>query len=322
VEVTRSVARLVPRVPKIVRNLRRHLAQPTMPNIDIGAHCFMPFPCPARAFCWQHVPPHSVFTIPRLTPRKLNMLLKLGILRVHDIPAKFPLTASQRAYITRVVNGQIEIAYDRIAQRLTSLEYPLYFLDFETYAYAVPRFEGMRPYQQLPFQYSLHVLEADGSLHHLEYLHTSTDDPRPALAKRLVQDIGPVGSVIVYNARFERGVLVELARRLPAQQPALRRMIVRLWDQLDIFRTDYLDPAFEGSNSIKRVLPVLAPELSYDDLVVKRGDQAQAVWQMLLQTRDPARRKELAQALRAYCHRDTLAMTAIHEALARLVEPK
>lgn len=321
VDVTRSVARLLPRVPKTVRNLRRHVAQPNIPTVNIGSHCFLPFPCPARTYCWQHVPPHSVFTIPRITPRKLNMLLKLGILRVQDIPLNFPLTAPQRAYIGRVVKGQSEIAYDRIAQRLASLEYPLYFLDFETYAYAIPRFQGMRPYQQLPFQYSLHVLEADGTLRHLEYLHMTADDPRPALARRLVQDIRPVGSVVVYNARFERGVLHELARWLPGQQIELRRMIARLWDQLDIFRSDYLDPAFEGSNSIKRVLPVLAPELSYDDLAVKRGDQAQAVWQLLLQATDPAQREELAQKLRAYCHRDTLAMAAIHQALERLVEP-
>jgi hypothetical protein len=180
----------------------------------------------------------------------------------------------------------------------------------------------MRPYQQLPFQYSVHVLEADGTMQHREYLHTTGDDPRPALAKQLVKEIGPCGSVVVYNARFERGVLLELARALPKHQPALRGMMARLWDQLDIFRNDYLDPAFEGSNSIKKVLPVLVPELSYDDLHVKRGDQAQTVWQMLLNAKDEERREELAAQLRAYCERDTFAMAAIHEALGRLVEPE
>ena len=98
-------------------------------------------------------------------------------------------------------------------------------------------------------------------------------------------------------------------------------MITRLWDQLDVFRTDYLDPAFEGSNSIKRVLPVLAPHLRYDDLAVQRGDQAQAIWQLLLQTDDPMERARLARDLLAYCHLDTLAMAAIHEALVSLRDP-
>lgn len=322
VDVTRAVARLLRRVAKNVRELRRTLAQPTLPKIEIGPHCFMPFLCPARSHCWQHVPPHSIFTIPRLSPRKLMALIKLGVLSVQDIPPDFPLSAPQRAYIARALSGQSEINYARIAEQLASLQYPIYFLDFETYAYAVPRFTGMRPYQQLPFQYSLHILEADGTLRHTEYLHITDDDPRPALAQRLSEEIGAEGSVVVYNARFERGVLHELARALPKHQLALRAMMARLWDQLDIFREHYLDPAFEGSNSIKKVLPVLVPELSYDDLTVKRGDQAQAVWQMLLQAKDPTRKKELAEGLLAYCKRDTLAMTAIHDALKRLVEPE
>jgi hypothetical protein len=321
VDVTRAVARVMRRVTKNVKMLHRNLAQPTMPNVGIGIHCFSPFACPARGYCWQHVPPHSIFTIPRLSPRKLSALLKMGILGVQEIPPSFPLSAPQRAYIARVVSGKAEINDRAIASQLAALRYPLYFLDFETYAYTIPRFEGMRPYQQLPFQYSLHVLNADGTLRHLEYLHTSDDDPRLALAQQLAHDIGSVGSVVVYNARFERGVLHELARALPGEQLALRGMMARLWDQLDIFRHDYLDPAFEGSNSIKRVLPVLVPALSYDDLAVKRGDQAQAVWQMLLQTKDPALRQALADQLRAYCHRDTLAMVEIHHALARLVKP-
>lgn len=322
VDVTRAVARMLKRVEKNVRALRRTLGQKAMPSVEIGTHCLMPFPCPARNFCWQHVPPHSIFTIPRISPRKLALLSKMGILSVHDIPPSFPLSAPQRAYVARVISGQPLIHYASIGQRLASLQYPLYFLDFETYAYAIPRFDGMRPYQQLPFQYSLHVLAADGTLRHHEYLHTGDDDPRNALAKQLAKDIGEVGSVVVYNARFERGVLHELARAVPARQNALRGMIARLWDQLDIFRYDYLDPAFEGSNSIKKVLPVLAPDLSYDDLAVKRGDQAQAVWQLLLQSSDPVRKQELAEQLRAYCERDTLAMAAIHDALLRLVEPE
>ena len=322
VDVTLATARLQRRVAKHVRDLRRMLAQPAMPTIGIGTHCFEPFPCPARGHCWQHVPAHSIFTIPRLGPRKLMTLLKMGILSVHEIPPTFPLSAPQRAYIARAVSGQAEIHYGPIAQRLATLQYPLYFLDFETYAYAIPRFDAMRPYQQLPFQYSLHVMEADGSVRHVEYLHTTQDDPRLALAGQLVGHLGEVGSVVVYNARFERGVLHELARALPQHQQALRGMMARLWDQLDIFREEYLDPAFEGSNSIKKVLPVLVPALSYEDLTVKRGDQAQSVWQALLQSKDPVRRQELADNLRAYCHRDTLAMTAIHDALVRLVEPE
>ncbi len=319
VDVTKLVRRLMRRVPSQVRMMQRRLRQETMPKVAIGTHCYTPFGCPVRGHCWRDVPMHSVFTIPRLSPHKLTLLLKRGLVRVQDIPADFPLSPSQWAYIRRVVDGRAEIVPTRIAARLEELAFPIYFLDFESFAYAVPRFEGMRPYQQLPFQYSCHVLEADGGLVHREYLHTSTDDPRTALADRLIHDIGPVGSIVVYHAAFERTVLLDLARAFPAHGATLRAMAARLWDQLEIFQNDYLDPAFEGSNSIKRVLSVLAPELSYDDLDVKRGDQAQAVWQQLLQAREGEVRNALADQLRAYCARDTLAMVAIHRHLLGVV---
>jgi hypothetical protein len=319
VDVTKPVARLLPQVAQRVERLQTRLAGQRMPRVPIGPQCSIPHPCPATKHCWQDVPRHAIFTIPRITPDKLRELTKLGILRVQDIPADFPLSPYQWAYVRRVVEGKAEIAVDRVAQRLEVLEYPIYFLDFETYSYAVPQFDGMRPFQQLPFQYSVHVLEVDGTLQHREFLYTDTDDPRPALARQLVADIGPTGSVVVYHARFERTVLRELARALPTQHTALQGMVARLWDQLDVFRYDYLDPAFEGSNSIKRVLPALVPELSYDDLAVRRGDQAQTVWQTLIRSDDADLRAELAAGLRAYCGRDTLAMVAIHQVLTDLV---
>jgi hypothetical protein len=317
-DVTRQVARLVRKAPKTVAALRKTLAQPSAPQIDIGVHCHHPFPCPVRSHCWKDVPAESIFTIPRLSARKIAALVRMGVLRVHDIPASFPLSPAQWAYVGRVVAGAAEIDQKAIARRIGELAYPIYFFDFETYSYAVPRFWGMRPYQQLPFQYSVHVLEAGGCVHHAEYLHVDGTDPRAVLAHALVNDIGPTGSVVVYNARFERSVLRDLAFTQPVYRQRLRSIATRLWDQLGIFERHYLDPRFEGSNSIKRVLPVLAPHLSYQDLAVRRGDVAQAVWAELIASTDPAVKAQLACDLRAYCQRDTQAMLEIHLALVRL----
>ncbi len=319
-DVTAQVERVLRGVPRRVAALQRTLRQRRMPAVGIGPHCQLPHTCPAIGHCWQHVPRHSIFTIPRITPDKLKALLKLGALHVREVPADFPLSGSQWAYIRRVATGRAEIATDRIAARLAELTYPIYFLDFETYAYAVPRHDGMRPYQQLPFQYSLHVLHADGTLTHTDYLHMDPEDPRPALAARLTAAIGATGSVVAYHAAFERSVLLNLARALPERRKALRGIAARLWDQLDVFRFDYLDPEFEGSNSIKRVLPVLVPGLTYDDLAVRRGDHAQALWQALIRSDDPIQRDQLAADLAAYCYRDTQAMVEIHRALTRLVD--
>lgn len=320
VDVTPRVARLLHHIPQRVARFQRRMAQRSVPRINIGPHCWLPYPCPVKAHCWQHVPRHSIFTIPRLPPDKVRRLLRCGILAARDVPADFPLTPAQRAYVEQVIAGRAAIDHAAIAERLAQLVYPIYFLDFETYAFAVPRFDGMRAYQQLPFQYSLHRLDADGRLTHMDFLYTGTGDPRPLLAAQLLEQIGPTGSVVVYNEHFERTVLQEVAHDFPEYRRGLRDIVARLWDQLEIFRNHYLDPAFEGSNSIKAVLPVLAPGLSYKDLAVGRGDQAQAVWRMLIDSRDAALRDELASALRAYCQRDTLAMVAIHQALLRLIE--
>lgn len=318
-DVTRAVTRLLRKLPQTVEKLRGQLAQPHAPNVLIGAHCTYPHLCPAKSYCWQHVPAQSIFTIPRLSARKIALLVRRGILRIQDIPPGFPLTPPQRAYVERVLAGAPAIDRRAIARRLRELSFPIYFFDFETYAYAVPRFWGMRPYQQLPFQYSLHVLEADGTVRHMDYLHMDGSDPRAGLAHALVSHIGPTGSVVVYNARFERSVLRDLAHTQPVYRQRLRSIGARLWDQLEIFERFYLDPRFEGSNSIKRVLPVLAPHLTYADLAVKRGDQAQVVWGEMIAVRDAARKAQMAAALRAYCARDTQAMLAIHQALCRLV---
>lgn len=319
-DVTRQVTRLVRKVPKTVAALREQLAKADEPDVPIGAHCTTPYPCPVKSYCWRDVPADSIFTIPRLSARAIAALVRMGVLRVQDIPADFNLSAAQRAYVARVAAGKPEIDTAAIAARLGELRYPIYFLDFETLGWAVPRYWGMRPYQHVPFQYSVHVLEEDGTLRHAEFLHEQDTDPRAPLAQALVKHIGPRGSVVVYNARFERTVLLDLAHLLPAYRKRLRSMAHRLWDQLAIFQEHYLDPRFEGSNSIKRVLPVLAPHMSYDDLSVRRGDQAGSVWAELIASRDPARKAELAAGLRAYCQRDTEAMVEIHRVLQRVVE--
>lgn len=289
------------------------------PDIAIGRHCNAPHACPFQQHCWAHVPETSIFTIPRLSQEKQDELVRRGILDLRDLPADYELTTAQRAYVDFVCAGKPRIDRQGIRTRLGELVYPLYFFDFETYSPAIPHLHGMRPYQNYPFQYSCHILHADGTLEHKEYLHEDTADPRPALTQQLIQDLGRAGSVIVYNASFERSVLRALAAALPRHAPHLERIIDRIWDQLALIRRCYDHPRFLNSKSIKRVLPVLVPELSYADLNVQRGDEAQVAWRAMLEEDDPQSRSALAASLRAYCERDTLAMVKIHQVLCDLV---
>jgi hypothetical protein len=162
-------------------------------------------------------------------------------------------------------------------------------------------------------------LDKDQTVRHCEYLHVDGGDPRPGLVQALLRDLASVGSVVVYNATFEREVLRGLARLYPNCRTVLENVIDRLWDQHEIFRQHYFDPRFAGSTSIKKVLPVLVPGLSYGELAIQKGDDAQGVWLDLLAATDPARKEQMAQDLRAYCRLDTQAMLEIHRALVTLV---
>jgi hypothetical protein len=318
-DVTRDVMKAQRKVTRNLKVIRTVLAQPDEPDVPIGCHCDQPFGCPLKSYCWRNVPEMSIFTIPRLSEAKITDLVRRGILSVYDVPHTYPLSPLQRHYVDRVISGKAQIDKPRIRKRLAGLVYPIHFLDFETISFAVPRYVGLAPYQAAPFQYSLHILEKDQTLRHHDYLHQEGSDPRGGLLQALLADLGEVGSVVVYNATFEREVLRGLARLYPSCREQMESVIDRLWDQHEIFRRYYFDPRFAGSTSIKKVLPVVAPGLSYAGLAIQRGDDAQGVWLDMLAHKDPAQRAQMADDLRAYCELDTLAMVEIHRALDAIV---
>ena len=320
-DVTDQVDQLMGDVPNNMETFEAILDRDVEPEVLIGRHCEEPHSCPFIEYCWRDVPECcSIFTIPNLRWPKRNELVERGILSIRDLPNDFPLTENQRDYVNMVLNNQPEIDHATIRDLLSELEYPIHFFDFESDNPAIPRFEGLRSYQQFPFQYSCHILQCDGSLTHHEYLHTNTTDPRLPLVESLLNHISDVGSVVVYSASFERRILEDLAQYFPERSAALQSIISRLWDQLVIFRNRYKHPEFYGSNSLKDVLPVLVPSLSYEDLDIQEGNDAQAVWNTMINTTDEEARNGMINNLKKYCKRDTLATVEIHKALLRQVE--
>lgn len=313
-DITTEVMAALPRVAEDVEHMKQLLGKQDVPDISIGRHCTRPRTCVFYEHCWQDVQGLTIYDIPRLSAKKTEQLEALDARYLQDVPADFPLTATQRGFVARFVQELIDIDSLVIQQMLNELVYPLYFLDFETIDYAVPRFEQCKPYQQVPFQYSCHILAEDGTLTHVEYLHTEADDPRRPLAQALINHIGSKGHLVAYNSSFEASVLRHLAEVVPEHAPALLAMAERLWDQLPIFRKHYKDYRFGKSNSLKAVLPVVA-NLTYKELAVQNGSQAQVIWQNMLLLDDPIEKAQRAQELKAYCHLDTLAMVEIHDVL-------
>lgn len=216
------------------------------------------------------------------------------------------------------VTGEPYFHAEGTATELARYGHSAYFLDFETISFAVPRWAHTRPYQQLPFQFSLHIVESDGRLEHQGFLDLSGDDPSQTCAIELIRLCGTVGPIFAYNAGFESRVIRELGERFPDLATKLNAIAARLVDLLPIARRHYYHPSQHGSWSIKAVLPALCPDLSYSNLDgVQDGNMAQAAYQEAIAAATTSERKaEIQQQLHEYCKLDTFAMVRMWETFA------
>jgi len=270
-----------------------------------------------------HIPEYSVHDISRIgnSKKKLTDLIDSGVYTLDEIPVDFSLTDNQRNQVDVYKAGRAMVNPISIAEELDKLIYPLYFLDYETYPCAVPRFDGFSPYNQIPFQYSLHILESpEAEPSHKDFLYEGTNDPSPDLFAALSRDIGPVGSVLVWNKKFEQGINQQLASRLPAAAPFMSDVNSRVYDLMDIFTAQlYVHPGFKGKTSIKNVLPTLVPELSYKELNIKEGGTASQRWNQIATNRaTEAEKRQIVSDLKTYCGLDTYAMYVIWKHLYNL----
>jgi len=218
------------------------------------------------------------------------------------------------------IRNETFIDKDAIQKFVEDLNYPIYHLDFETFTSAVPIFDGSRPYQQLVFQYSLHIEHEDGKLEHKEYLaETNGEDPRIQFIDRLMEDCGTSGDVLVYNVGFERGKLNDLIEFSPLHALQIQEIINRLKDLMVPFQQRWCyTPDMQGSYSIKKVLPALVPELSYKDLNIQEGGTASNTFTQMLQGNFEGDIEQIRKDLLAYCELDTLAMVRILNVLKTL----
>lgn len=319
-DLTKEMRKHLGEVPGNLAAFKAVLASDAEPSIRLGSRCSSPYECAFFDYCsklWK-LPEVSVFDIPYLGADKRDALIERDILDLHDLPPDADIGSRGETFVRLFLSGSKSIDEAGIRSWLSGLTFPLYFLDFETDGPAIPRLPGLGPFGSIPFQFSLHILHEDGRLVESEgFLHTDQSDPRPHIARALVDQIGPVGSIIAYNASFEKRVISELSAFLPELAQGLQELIPRFADLLDVFRKHYIDPAFKGSNSIKAVLPVLCPDLSYKTLDVRNGEDAQAAWARLISCEDAEEKTRLAQCLRAYCGLDTLAMVRIYEVLVQ-----
>lgn len=262
-----------------------------------------------------------IYNIASPNPFALGQLEDLHIDQIKDIPDEFKLKPKQKWQVDANKSGKRHTDKKKIKEFLDTFKYPLYFLDYETLTGVIPPFEGLQPYTQLPFQYSLHILESPkAKLKHKEYLHTENSDPTIPLVKQLEKDIGSEGTILVWNESFEKSCNDLMGVMLPKNAWFLKSVNSRIKDLMIPFaRGWFVDKEFMGSASLKKVLPALVDELSYHHLSVQEGQAAQSVWmETFLNGKNQEDKAKITKDLIEYCKLDTLAMVKILEVLQKV----
>lgn len=291
------------------------------PAPGILGYCDSKLACVFIAHHFPDLPEYTVFALGNLKQDKRDALIADGILDIRDIPADFKLSDRQRRQVDVARSGEAYIDPDGIKARLNALAYPLHFLDYETFNYAVPHYEGIRPYQQMAFQYSLHtVAEPGGACKHNYFLSDGRGTPPQEMAQKLRDDMGEIGTVIVWSQGFEKTVNKQIGEIFPEYFAFFEEVNEKTFDLRKIFSDLlYMHPSFLGSTSIKKVMPVLAPHLSYKDLDIGDGITASIKWfRMAKWDLDEGEKRSIYDHLCKYCELDTWAMVEIFKFLQAL----
>lgn len=315
-DITDQVKALQDEVPVRIEEMKTALQQDAWPEVDIGSHCSSPFSCDFTGHCWQHVPDESVFGLSRLRSDKAWAYYQQGILAIADLPEDHRFSERQRMQIAGVRHGSQTLKPDRIKAWISELKYPLYFFDFETINPGIPLYDNSRPYQSLPVQYSLHVVDSQDSVpRHHEFLPDFKEDPRPALIRQMIANLGEEGDIVAYNVGFEKGKIKDLAKDFPEYADKLHAISERFVDlAIPFMKGWYYTPEMQGRYSIKYVYPAIIhnAEVSYSSLAISNGEDASVYLKALAEGRvKPEDVESLRKDLLAYCKLDTQAMVDI-----------
>ncbi|MDR3500967.1 MAG: DUF2779 domain-containing protein [Legionella sp.] len=285
-----------------------------VPKIDIGPYCNDPYSCDFRGHCWKDIPKNSVF---ELAGKGINPfeLYKKGIVNMADIPLE-KLKGAQLEQVELFLRQGTVVSRPKLKKFLDDIWYPLYYLDFETFQMAVPPYDGLKPYQQVPFQYSLHFQKRrGGKLYHKEFLAKPNCDPRKELLSSLLEEIPKDACVLAYWKSFEESRLNELAQQFPRRAKQIKSITENMRDLWAPFKQRALYSwEQQGSHSIKNVLPAFVKDMRYEGMEISNGgDAMQAYHEMCAVADDPKALNEIRKNLLEYCCQDTLAMVRLLE---------
>lgn len=321
VELLTEITPIADQMERQVEALVAVMDRAQTPRVKPGLHCRKPQHCEFEADCTKKYGEDWLLNLPRISQSRATELLAQGIHRIQDIPAEVSLTPSQTIIRDAHQRNKAFIS-PGLPDALTTFGPPAYYLDFETMAPAIPLYQGTRPYQRLAFQWSLHHVGKDGAELHQEFLASESADPRPDFLESLIAALDGSNTPIIVYSSFEAATLSMLAKDFPHKARAIEAIIARFCDLLPVISKHYYRPEFQYSFSIKSVAPVLAQDVSYDNLesIADGGGAANAFERLASGAiTNPAETSHLRAALLKYCHLDTLALVRVHASLRGLL---
>lgn len=320
-DVTEMVEARLATIPSEMRLQLTTARLPIAPNVETGAHCKRPDPCPFLDRCWPVPPSDHISTLYRVTEKMLGEFEASGWQTIRELPDDVQLSAIAARQRRALREGNRIVERETLLEVMKSLTYPVAHIDFETIQPAIPVWNGCRPYDQIPVQLSCHLVNADQSETHTQWLFDGRGDPRPGMADAILEACKSAATVTAYSAQFERGCIELVADACPDKAPLLKGIADNLVDLQPIVRENVYDEKFGGSFSIKKVVPALVPGIGYDDLSIAEGEIASVQLARLIlggSRIHPEEREELRRSLLEYCKRDTAAMAALSQRLVEL----
>ncbi len=323
-DVTDFVKKETNNIPDRIHAFKEIINQNSVPKTEIGPHCSKPHACQYKDECWGSYGNDSILNLYRMKSKDKFNLYSSGIKTFDQLPEDYNLSNIQEKQVQSFLKSEPIIDRNQVDDFISQINYPISYLDFETFQEAIPSYKKQKPYSQMPFQFSLHVQnEPLGELLHYEFIAPPGSDPRSRIADKLLKWIPTEGTIIAYNQSFEMNCIKSLADIDTKKSALLLELNERFIDLIIPFRKGhYYHPLFNGSFSIKNVLPALCPDdpsLRYDKLNITNGGDASLIYKNFNEINSDDHEKVLSD-LYAYCRLDTLAMVKILEHLISITD--
>ena len=308
-----------PLVDEKINLSKQVLIDAKMPQIEIGEQCFIPYNCDFKGTCWKNVPKNSVFEISGIQKAEQFNLYNAGFKTIAEIPEINDLDKNANIHIQSFKKGEARVDVAAIKKFLEKATYPLSFMDFETFMPAIPIYNNTKPYQHIPFQYSIHYKKnREAHNEHFFFLAEQGEDPRKCFLENLLKHTENNGTILVYDALMERNILNGLKKDFPEYADQIDLRLKRFVDLMLPFQEKiYYHPAMKNSFSIKNLLHALVPDLSYTKLRISSGSIAMTSFEHLQTETDMFKILETREDLLEYCKLDTLSMVRVFEILEK-----